>query len=80
VDPDLDVLGPPGSGSVIILYRSGSFHPQAKKIRKTLISTTGILWLLFVFLYVRTDVNMPSKSNKQKNFDKKTTYFLLASC
>ncbi len=33
LDPDLSVLRPPGSRSVIILYRyaSGSFHHQAKK-------------------------------------------------
>ncbi len=40
LDPNPDVFGPPGSGSVIILYGSGSFHQQAKKVRKTLISTT----------------------------------------
>jgi hypothetical protein len=28
-------LGPPGSGSVIILDGSGSFHQQAKNVRKT---------------------------------------------
>ncbi len=30
VDPDLYVFRPSGSGSVIILYGSGSFHHQAK--------------------------------------------------
>jgi hypothetical protein len=47
VDPDSYDFGPPGSGSVIILYGSGYgfgpepefFHQQAKKVRKTLIST-----------------------------------------
>ncbi len=37
VDPvpeDPYVFGPPGSGSVIILYGSGSFHQQAKKLEK----------------------------------------------
>jgi hypothetical protein len=32
---------------------------------------------------MKTDVNVPSKSNKQKNLEKTTryrTYFLLASC
>jgi hypothetical protein len=53
VDLDLDpyVFGPPRSGTVFILYGSGpgsgSFHQQANKVRKTLIST--ILWLLFDF-------------------------------
>jgi hypothetical protein len=37
----------------------GSYHQQAKK--------TTILWLIFYFLSLKTDVNLPSKSNKQKN-------------
>jgi hypothetical protein len=54
-----------GSGS-----RSGSrsFHQQAKKIRKTFIFT--ILRHLFDFLSLRTAVNVPWKSNKQRNFRK----------
>jgi hypothetical protein len=40
---------------------SGSFHQQAKKERKTLIST--FLLLLFDFLSSKTDVNVSSKSN-----------------
>ncbi len=41
LDPDPHILGPPGSGSVSHKYRSGSgsFHYQAKIVRKTLIST-----------------------------------------
>jgi hypothetical protein len=40
--PDPYVFGPPGSasGSVNFLYGSGSFHQQAKQLRKTLISTS----------------------------------------
>jgi hypothetical protein len=38
---DLDVFGPPGSGSISQRYRygsgSGSFYHQAKIVRKTLI-------------------------------------------
>jgi hypothetical protein len=49
---------PPGSGSVIILYGSGSFHQQAKKV----------FCDFFEFLSLQTDVNVPSKSNKQANF------------
>ena len=41
-------------------YGSGSFH-QAKIVRKTFIST--VLWLLYDFLPLETDVNVPSKSN-----------------
>jgi hypothetical protein len=55
------------------LYGSGSFHQQAKKVRKILIST------VFLTLSLKNDVNVPSKSNKQKNVDI-FFYFLLASC
>jgi hypothetical protein len=63
-DPDPYGVGPPGS--VIILYGSGSFHQKAKKARKTLIPT--ILCLLFGFLSMETDVNVPRKGNRQKTF------------
>jgi hypothetical protein len=36
VDPDSYIFGPPGSGSVIILFGSDSFHRQAKKVKKNL--------------------------------------------
>ncbi len=55
---------------------SGSFHQQAKTVKKTLIS--NILLLLFNFLSLKTDVNVPSKRNWQKKFVK--NLFLLASC
>jgi hypothetical protein len=54
------VFKPPGSASesAIYLYVSGSgfgsFHQQAKKWRKTLIST--FLWLLYYFLFLKNDV------------------------
>ncbi len=35
-------------------------------VRKTLIPT--VLWLLYDFLSLKNDVNVPSKSNKHKNF------------
>jgi hypothetical protein len=41
---------------------------QAKIVRKTRIST--VLRLIKDFLGVKNDVNVPSKSNKQKNFGK----------
>ncbi len=46
VDPDPYVFGPPGSasGSISHNYGSGSFHHQAKIVRKALIIT--VLWLL----------------------------------
>ncbi len=77
LDPDLNpdssdpyIFGPPGSGSGPINQRygsgSGSFYHQAKIVRKILIPT--VLWLLFDFLSLKNDVNIPSKSNKQKNF------------
>jgi hypothetical protein len=55
-------------GSVSQRYGSGSFYHQAKTVRKTLIPT--VLGLLFDFLPLKDDVNVPSKSNKQKNFIK----------
>ncbi len=55
---------------------SGSFHNKLTKARKTLTST--IFYFFLDFLSLKTDVNVPSKSNKQENFEK--AYFLLASC
>ncbi len=60
----------PASGSVSQRYGSGSgfgsFYHQAKIVRTTLIPT--VLWLLFDFLSLKNDVNVPSKSNKRKFF------------
>ncbi len=36
----------------------------------------NILWLLFDFLSMKTDVNVPSKNNKQKNFEKENLFFV----
>ncbi len=47
-------------------YGSGSFYHHAKIVRKTLIPT--VLWLLNDLLSLKNDVNVPSKSNKQKNY------------
>ncbi len=44
---------------------SGYFHYQAKIVKKTLIST--VLRLLYDFLPMKNDVNVPSQSNNQKN-------------
>jgi hypothetical protein len=64
----VSLVGPPGSGSGSISqrYGSGSFCHHAKKVRKTSIPT--VFLLLFYFLSLKNDVNVPSKSNKQKNF------------
>jgi hypothetical protein len=51
VDQDPYVFGPARSGS-------GFFHHQAKILRKTLIST--VLQLLYEFLSLKNDVNVPS--------------------
>jgi hypothetical protein len=67
------VFGPPGSGSISQRYGSGSFYRQAKIGRKSLISSA--LWLLFDFLSLKNDVNVPSKSNKQKNLYFKFDFF-----
>jgi hypothetical protein len=58
-NPDPYVFGRPGSGS-------GSFYQQAEIVRKTLIPT-GLL-LLLDSSSLKNDVNVPSKSNKQKIF------------
>jgi hypothetical protein len=58
-DPDPLVRGGSGSGS-----GSGSFYPHAKIVRKTLIPT--ILWLSLWIFSLKNDVNVHSKSNKQK--------------
>jgi hypothetical protein len=47
---------------------------QAKIVRKTLIPT--VLLLVLDFLSLKNDVNVPSKSNKQKNCIKKICYLL----
>jgi hypothetical protein len=85
-NPDLDpsdpnIFGPPGSRSGSISQShgtgagsgSGSFYHQAKIVRKPLIPT--ILLLFHDFLSLKKDVNVPSKSNKQKN-----SFFKLVFC
>ncbi len=47
---------------------------KQKKLKKNLVSTN--LRLLFDFLSMKTDINVPSRSNKQINFEE--PYFLLA--
>ncbi len=65
------MFGPPGSasGSIIYLYGFGSFHQQVEKCGKTLIST--VLWLLYDFLSLKNDVNVPSKRNKHTTLEEK---------
>jgi hypothetical protein len=50
------------------------FYHSGKKVRKILIST--ILWFLFAFLSLKTDVIVPLKSNRQKHLGKKTCFLL----
>jgi hypothetical protein len=63
--PDPHVFGPPVSGS---------FYHIAKLVRKTLIPT--VLRLLFDFLSLKNDVNVASKSNKQKKLCLKISFLL----
>jgi hypothetical protein len=60
-NPDPYVFGPPGYRSGSISQRhgsgSGSFYHQTKIVRKTLIPT--VLLLLFDFLSLKNDVNVP---------------------
>jgi hypothetical protein len=46
----------------------------SNKARKTLIST------IYDFLSMKTDVNVPSKSNKHKNFEEKIDKKLIYRC
>ncbi len=70
-EPDPYDFGPPGSGSVSTRYGSesgsGSFYHQPKVVSKILIPT--VLWLLYDFLFSKNDVNVASKSKKQKNIE-----------
>jgi hypothetical protein len=58
-----------GSGSVSARYGSNSgsdyFYHQEKIVRKTLIPT--VFSLLYDFLSLKNDVNVASKSKKQKH-------------
>jgi hypothetical protein len=83
------VFGPRGSGSVSQTFGSGSvsqrfgsgsrsFYHQEKIVKKTLIPT--VLWLLYDLLSLRNDVNLPSKSNKQKTRKTKINYLTKDSC
>jgi hypothetical protein len=64
--PDPHVFGPPDSGSISQRYGSGSgsFYDQTKIVRKILNPT--VLRLLLEFLSLKNNINVPSKSNKQK--------------
>jgi hypothetical protein len=74
--PEPHVFGPPGSGSGSTSQRygsgygscsgfeSGSFYHHAKIVRKNLDSYYFVT--LFDFLSLKNDVNVASKSNKQK--------------
>ncbi len=60
------VFGP--HGSVNQRYGSGSesFHHQAKIVRKIFIF--NVLWIIYDFLSLKNDVNVPVKSKKEKNY------------
>jgi hypothetical protein len=70
--PDPHVFGPPRSGSGSTSQRygsgsgsgSGSFYHHAINSKKNLDSLYFVA--LFDFLSLKNDVNVPSKSNKQK--------------
>jgi hypothetical protein len=69
-DPDPYVFGPTESGSGSIRQRygsgSGSVYHQAKIVRKALIPTVQFCDFFMFFLSLKNNVNVPSKSNKQK--------------
>jgi hypothetical protein len=62
LDPDQDPL-----------IRGMDPDPSIKQNGKK--NVDSVLWLLFDFLSLKSDVNVPSKSNKQKNF-----FFKLVFC
>ncbi len=77
-DPDLSKHDPyvfEPSGSVSQRSGSRSFYHEAKIVSKTLIPT--VLWLIFDFLSLKNDVNVPSKRNKQKKI---YYYYFLIFC
>ncbi len=61
----------PGSRSVTRRYGpwSGSFHPQAKIVKKRLISIP--LWFLYDFLSLKNDVNLFQKVISKENWKEK---------
>jgi hypothetical protein len=63
--PDPEVFGPRGSGSVSQRGGSGTFHHQAKIVRKTLYFFCYATF--YDFLCFKIDENAPSISNKKKN-------------
>ncbi len=65
------VYGPPRSIRLRILLSSSKYSKQNLD--------SYCLWLLFYFLSLKNDVNVPSKRNKQKNLEKNYRSFLLAS-
>jgi hypothetical protein len=73
-DPDPHVFGPPGSGSgsTCQRYGSGSFYRHAKIVKKNLDSYYFVT--LFEFLSLKNDLNVASKSHKQKNCIKKLVF------
>ena len=64
-NPDPHVPGS-GSGSTSQRYGSGSFYHHAKNSKTNLDSYYFVT--LFDFLSLKNDVNVASKSNKQKKF------------
>ncbi len=57
---------------VLELPESGSFYHKAKIVRKTLIPI--VLRLLYDFLSLKNDVNVPSERNKAENFLKNSFF------
>ncbi len=70
-DPDPHGFGPPVSGSISQRYGSRSFYQQSKNSKALILI---VLWIPLDFLSLKNDVNVPSKSIKQKNFVKKLVF------
>jgi len=68
--PDPHVLGPPGSVSGSTSQRYGSGSKNSKKNLDSYYFVT-----LFDFLSLKNDINVASKSNKQKNCVEKFVFY-----
>jgi hypothetical protein len=76
VDPDPYVLDLPDPDASLLCTDSDPSINKQKKVKKP---RYCFFVTSFDFLSLKIDVNVTSKSNKQKNFEEKT-YFLLAAC
>jgi len=66
--PTATVCGSPGSGPISQEIRVRILLSSSKNSKKNIDFLGTVLWLLYDFLSLKNDVNVPLKSNKQKNY------------